>query len=195
MVDWLVLYENLIRILLVALAVLHLRTREYNKLIVAVIVLALTFVPWLLGLIPIALNRLSLFLYPAVFVMACYLGTGWKLYDRFPWWDRAVHFLSGVLFFSVGISLAQRVPSVGVTGTLVFSAALSLAMHMIWEVLEYLADNATRGDNQRWQKRNQDIIHDPQKTKQPAGLVDTMHDMIACIVGTAVACVGWWIAL
>lgn len=193
--DLLGIYVNLFRIALVIAIGVHLVKHDHKRIALAAVAFALTFVPWLLGLIDFQLNKLTLLLFPAVVFMAIYCGTGLKFYNRFSWWDRLIHVLSGILFFSFGVSLAQKAPGVGLAGILLFSFTMSLALHVIWEVLEYLADCITHADNQRWQKRSGDTIHLSPESVQPPGLVDTMNDIIACIIGTCIALLGWWIAL
>lgn len=188
-------YVNLIRAVLVAMAIFHLFKRDYKKLTPAAIVIALTFVPWLLGLIDIQINAPTGFLFPTVVLMAVYWGSTYRYYDLYPWWDRCVHFLSGILFFCFGMSLAEKVPEVGLAGKLVFSFALSLALHAVWEVLEFLTDCVFHTDSQRWQKHSKVVNHQPKKAIQPPGLVDTMVDTIAGIGGAVIACAGWWVFL
>lgn len=191
--NFLCFYVNLIRALLVFIIIFRLIKRKNAKLVPAAIAIALTFVPWLLSLIQLRLNMLTIFLFPSVVLMSIYLGSGLRFYDLIPWWDRSVHFLSGILFFSFGISLAQKVPFVSLSGMLIFSFALSLALHEVWEVCEFLFDSIFHTDHQHWQKHSPVINHQPEKAIQPPGLVDTMNDTIAGIIGTMVACVGWWI--
>ncbi len=158
--------------------------------------IVLTFIPWLLGLMHIQINILTGFLFPTVVFMGIYLGLGFKYYDLYPWWDRSVHFLSGILFFSFGISLTEKANSISLTGTLVFSFALSLAFHEIWEVSEYLVDSIFHTDHQHWQKHSPVVNHQPEKAIQPPGLADTMIDTIAGIIGAMVdiyLSLGWWI--
>lgn len=111
----------------------------------------------------------------------------------YPWWDRIVHFLSGILFFSFGVSLTEKAPEVGLAATLIFSFALSLALHQIWEVSEFLVDSIFHTDHQHWQKHSSVVNHQPEKAIQPPGLVDTMIDTIAGMIGTVAACGGWWL--
>lgn len=191
--DFLFFYVNLIRTILVVITIVQLFKHNYKKLAPAAIMMSLTFVPWLLGLMHIQINTLTEFLFPTVTFMAVYLGSGYSFYDLFSWWDRSIHFLSGILFFSFGISLAGKVPAVGLVGTLVFSFSLSLALHEIWEVLEFLVDSIFHTDSQHWQKHSSVINHQPEKAIQPPGLVDSMVDIISGIVGAMVACAGWWI--
>lgn len=193
--NFLFVYTNLVRVVLVIMTVVQLFKHNYKKLTPAVIVIALTFVPWLLSLMYVQINTLTGFLFQTVVFMAVYLGSGYKYYDLYPWWDRSIHFLSGILFFGFGVSLSEKAPDAGFVGTLVFSFALSLALHEIWEVVEFLIDSTFHTDHQHWQKNSPVINHQPEKAIQPPGLVDTMNDTITSIIGTMVACVGWWIYL
>ena len=187
------LYVNLIRAIVVVITIFQLFKRDYKKLVPAAIAIALTFLPWLLSLVHIQINTLTGILLPVVVIMGIYLGSGFRYYDLYAWWDRVLHFLSGILFFSFGITLAEKTPGVGIAGTLIFSFALSLALHVVWEVSEFLADSIFHTDHQHWQKRSPVVNHQPAKAIQPPGLVDTMVDTIAGIIGAIIACAGWWI--
>ncbi len=193
--NFLFLYTNLIRIVVVIMTIVQLFKHNYKKLILAVITIALTFVPWLLSLIHVSTNALAVILFQTVVFMAVHLGSGYRYYDLYVWWDRTIHFLSGILFFSFGVSLAEKAPNAGFAGTLIFSFALSLALHDIWEVFEFFIDSIFHTDHQHWQKNSPVINHQPEKAIQPPGLVDTMSDTIAGIIGTILACIGWWVYL
>ncbi len=193
--DFLLLYTNFIRVILVVISVFQLFKRHYKKLAPATIMMLFTFVPWLISLLHFQINTLTIFLFLTVTFMATYLGSGFRFYDIYSWWDRIVHFLSGILFFSLGISLAKKEPDVSLISTLVFSFALSLALHQVWEILEFLGDSFFHMDSQHWQKHSKVVNHQPEEAIQPPGLVDTMVDTIAGIIGAILACIGWWIYL
>jgi hypothetical protein len=186
-------FVNSIRIIIVITTLFQIFKRDYKKLAPAAIAVTLTFIPWLLSLINIRINTLTGLLFPVVVLMGTYLGSGFRYYDLYSWWDKSLHFLSGILFFSFGISLAEKTPGVGLAGILIFSFALSLALHEVWEVSEFLVDNIFHTDHQHWQKHSTVVNHQPEKAIQPPGLVDTMTDTIAGVIGAIVACVGWWI--
>lgn len=193
--SFLFLYTNLIRVVIVVMTIVELIKHNTKKIAPGVIAIVLTFFPWLLSLIHIQINTITGFLFHTLIFMAVYLGAGYRYYDSYPLWDRSVHFLSGALFFGFGVTLAQKAPDAGFVGTLVFSFALSLALHVLWEVFEFLIDSIFHTDHQHWQKHSPVINHQPEKAIQPPGLVDTMNDTISCIFGTILACVGWWIYL
>ena len=180
---------------MVIMVVPQLLKRNYKKLPYAGAPLGLSIVPWLLSLLDVKVDALTVFLYQTVIYMGAMLGSGYKNYDLFPWWDRVLHLFSGIMFFGYGVSFAKMVPEVRLAGTLIFSFALSLALHVIWEVVEFIIDSISHSDHQHWQKRSPIDNHQPTKAVQPPGLVDTMVDTIAGIVGALVACLGWWIYL
>jgi hypothetical protein len=70
-----------------------------------------------------------------------------------------------------------------------------LALHVIWEVVEFIVDLIFHTDHQHWQKKSTVVNHQPKGAIQPPGLVDTMSDAITNIIGTIIACVGWWMYL
>jgi len=193
--DFLLIYTNIIRAIVIIMTAVQIYKHNYKKFVYAAITITLTFVPWLIGLINVRINTLTGFLYVTVVFMAMYLGQGYKYYDSYSWWDRCVHFLSGVLFFSFGITLAEKAPDAGLAGTLIFSLALSLALHEIWEVFEFIVDSIFHTNHQRWQENRFVMNHQPDKAIQPPGLVDTVSDAIANILGAIAALLGWWIHL
>lgn len=193
--DFLFLYTNLIRLVVVILTAVKLYKHKYKILTPAFLTLAISFIPWLLSLIHVRINPFTVFLFQTVVFAAVYLGIGYKFYNLFPWWDRSIHFVSGIVFFGFGVSLAQKAPDAGFAGTLVFSFALSMALHEIWEVSEFIFDSIFHSDNQHWQKNSPIKNHQPEKALQPPGLVDTMTDTISSIIGTTAACIGWGIYL
>ena len=193
--EFLFYYTILIRAAVVVTTLVQIFKRKYNKIFNGVITIALTFIPWLLSLIDIRLNGFTVFLFQTDVFLAVFLGLGYKYYDLLPWLDRFVHFLSGVFFFGFGMALSEKEPGVGLTGSLIFSFATSLAFHEIWEVFEFLSDSLFRTDHQRWQKKSSVINHQPGRAMQPPGLADTMSDAISNIIGAILACLGWWIYL
>ena len=178
--------------MVVITTVSQLSKRNYKVLTPAAVTIALSFIPWLLSLINVQLDTITVILFQTVVFTGAHLGFGYKYYDLYPWWDRVLHFLSGTAFFGFGVSFAKKVPEVGIAGTLLFSFTFSLALHSIWEVTEFLVDRISHSDHQRWQKNNPSVNHQPENAIQPPGLVDTMSDTIAEIIGALIACLGWW---
>lgn len=193
---FLTIYSNIIRIAFIILTLYYIFRHDFKKLKSTVIVFALTFVPAFLDkALGIRADILGNILYFTIIVMSLYLGSELKFYDRYAWWDRVLHFLCGIMFVSFGIPLARKT---GITSRLwiLFSCiTLSTTLHALWEIAEYIVDAAAHTDHQRWQKHSQTHNHLSPKSVQPAGLVDTMNDIIICLVGTVASCAVWWFIL
>ena len=190
------LYADLLRIALGFAVICHLRKRNYKPILSAACAFALTYLPIVFDrFFSYRLDSVGNILYFTIVIMTVYLGNSLKFYDRFFWWDYVLHFLSGCLFVSAGIALADRAADLSRFPILFFSFTLSIALHVVWEVLEYASDCFFHTDNQRWQKTSPTHNHQPESAVQPAGLVDTMNDTLICILGTAIACIVWWFVL
>ena len=166
---------NGIRLLLVAEALIAAWRGVLPALFVTLAALALTLLPGLLA------NRVGLRLPPsflaaiALFILATlYLGEVQDFYDRFWWWDLALHFGSamgfGILGFLLVFMLFQgdryAAPPWAVG---VLSFCLAMTVGALWEIFEYAMDTLF-GFNM-----------------MKSGLPDTMGDLIVDAVGAALA--------
>ncbi|HCD43794.1 MAG TPA: hypothetical protein DEQ64_08685 [Lachnoclostridium sp.] len=187
------LCEIIFRCALFALAVYHVFKREFKLMKSVILVFALSFLPQILNAIfQIRIDAFSIIVYFIIIFMALYLGGSHRFYDKYKWWDRAIHFLSGVGFTGFGIAFASAGSGTIKLVILLFGFTFSLTLHVFWEVLEYISDCISHGNAQRWQKVHASHNHVSEKALQPAGLVDTMNDAICCIVGAGLSVLVWW---
>lgn len=187
------LCEIFFRCALFALVVFHVFKREFKLMKSVILVLVLSFLPELLNAVfHIRIDGFSVFVYFIILFMALYLGSSYRFYDKYKWWDRAIHFLSGVGFTGFGIAFAGTSSGILKLVILLFGFTFSITLHVIWEVLEYISDCITHGNAQRWQMVHTSINHVSEKAIQPAGLVDTMNDAICCITGAGLSVLVWW---
>jgi hypothetical protein len=187
------LCEIIFRCALFALAVYHVFKREFKLMKSVILVFALSFLPQILNAVfQIRIDAFSIFVYFIIIFMALYLGGSHRFYDKYKWWDRAIHFLSGVGFTGFGIAFASASSGTIKLVILFFGFTFSLTLHVFWEVLEYISDCISHGNAQRWQKVHASHNHVSEKALQPAGLVDTMNDAICCIVGAGLSVLVWW---
>lgn len=185
--------EIIIRSILLIPAAYHIIKKEYKKMWPLALIFVLTFLPALLErFLGMHLDAVSIILYNIILIMTLYLGGALGFYDLYKWWDRSIHFLSGVAFVGFGIAVIRITPGTATWGVMFFGFTFSLTLHVFWEVLEYLNDCITHGDAQRWQKIHKTTNHVSEKAIQPAGLVDTMNDFICCIIGAVLAVLTWW---
>jgi len=187
------LCEIIFRCALFALAVYHVFKKEFKIMKSVILVFVLSFLPEFLdGVFHIRIDGFSIFVYLIILFMALYLGSSLLFYDKYKWWDRAIHFLSGVAFVGFGIALTGTSSGVTKYVILLFGFTFSITLHVIWEVLEYITDCITHSNAQRWQKIHTSHNHVSEKALQPAGLVDTMNDAICCITGAVLSILVWW---
>jgi hypothetical protein len=95
-----------------------------------------------------------------------FLGSIEDFYNRFKWWDAALHFYKGIFMGFVGISLyklfiATRIQT-RISKWIIFLFVLSISVNatVLWEVYEFLGDLT--------------FTH----TMQSGGNTDTMYDII-----------------
>lgn len=190
------LFQLVFRCLLIALVLYYLIKKKYKIIGSLILVFVLSYLPDMsdrfLGII---IDPYSSIIYLIVLYMALYLGSTLGYYDRYWWWDRAIHFLSGAGFTGFGAAIIEVNPDLKKLIFLLFGFTFSVTLHVIWEVLEYVSDCLTHGNAQRWQKIHASVIHMPENAIQPAGLVDTMNDTICCMTGAGIATIIWWLIL
>jgi hypothetical protein len=189
------------RCFLLALAVYHMLKHNSRLMKSILLVFALTFLPALIKFIlNVEIDPFSILIYLAIIFMTLYLGGSYGYYEKFSWWDRITHFLSGVAFVGFGIATIRAGSEIYKVLILLFGFNFSVTLHVFWEVLEYISDCVLHGNAQRWQKMHVNknhvsINHVSPKAIQPAGLVDTMNDFNCCIAGAALATIIWWFIL
>lgn len=166
---------SVIRAILAVEAVVAALGGVWPAVFVTLAALALTVLPGLLA------SRMGLRLPPsflaaiALFVLATlYLGEVYDFYDRFWWWDLALHFGSAMGFGILGFLLifmlfqgdryAAPPWAVGV-----LSFCLAMTAGVLWEIFEYAMDTFF-GFNM-----------------MKSGLPDTMGDFIVNTLGAALA--------
>ena len=119
---------------------------------------------------------------------ALFLGEVRSYYDKFWWWDIALHSTSGLLLGILGFLLvyvlnASQKNAFSMTPRFVafFAFIFSVATGAIWEIFEFGVDSIFGA---RMQKA---MFNDP------SGLTDTMWDMIVNTIGAAfISTLGWW---
>ena len=118
-------------------------------------------------------------------VLAEYLGTVRGFYERFWWWDIALHTSSGFLLGIVGfiaiflLNRTERLPRGTRPAFLCwFAATFSISMGVAWEIYEFGLDELLPGMNAQ---------------NRETGVRDTMEDLIVNAVGALViATMGWF---
>ena len=154
-----------------------------------VTIMAVTSAPMLLGArLPVHIPA-EFELMAILFVFASlFLGEFHSYYERFWWWDIALHSTSGLLLGLVGFLLvyvlnaSRRIGSHMRPGFVaLFAFAFAVCVGALWEIVEFAADQLFGLQMQK------PMLNDP------SGLTDTMWDLIVDALGAAViSAFGWW---
>ncbi len=124
-----------------------------------------------------------------IFVFAAlFLGEVRGYYERFWWWDIALHTTSGLLMGILGFLLVyvlnahQRIDVHMRPGFVaLFAFAFAVTVGALWEVFEFAMDGLFGLNMQK------PMLADP------SGLTDTMWDLIVDALGAlAISVLGWW---
>lgn len=116
-----------------------------------------------------------------------FLGEVQDFYERYWWWDLAIHFSSGLLLGLFGFMIVyamneNRAVEVHMRPGFIalFAFFFAIAIGGIWEVFEFAVDQSFGTDMQK------------PRPGDPSGLTDTMWDMSVDIAGAAiVSAFGW----
>lgn len=150
----------------------------------------------LVTLLPVVLRRLRAIDIPpefqvlaVTFVFASlFLGEVRSYYERFWWWDVALHVTSGLLLGILGFLLVyllnenERVElHMRPRFVALFSFVFAVAVGCLWEIFEFGVD------------RTFDVHMQKPMLGDPSGLTDTMWDLIVDAFGAlAISVLAWW---
>ena len=171
---------NIVRILIVLIAIFLISQKEFKNLGILVITMLLTFYDKIVEkVLKIKLeDKLKISLIIFIFAAQC-LGTVLGFYGRFLWWDTMLHTISGIIFFFLGEAIIKQMNNEKVKGELnniiiiAFAVCFSLSTGVIWEIFEFFVDSLL-GQNMQVAKGliGQEAV------------MDTMIDLISVTVGT-----------
>jgi hypothetical protein len=152
-------------------------------------IMAITSAPlWLGSRLPVRFPA-EYELMAILFVFASlFLGEFHSYYERFWWWDIALHSISGLLLGILGFLLVymlnenRRIDIHMRPGFVaLFAFAFAVTAGASWEILEFVIDRLFGAQMQK------PMLGDP------SGLTDTMWDLIVDTLGAAVISgFGWW---
>lgn len=153
-----------IRLFLFAAFVVMLATGAPGKAFLVAILLVATYVPHFLFergykvALPVEFHFVAI-----IFLFSCiYAGTISHLYAFWPWWDDAMHGVSGIVFGFLGFMVLytlheQKKIKMSLKLLALFAFCFGVASGAIWEIAEYFSDTFL-GTNA--QHANQDTMDD-----------------------------------
>ena len=118
------------------------------------------------------------FIYIVFIFLAHFLGVIVDLYSKIYWYDKLVHFLSGIVTAFAGIYfLVKNKANKNIVFNILFIISFSMLIASIWEVFEYLSSCYFNVD--------------PQKVLL-TGVSDTMGDIIVALLGSLLVSIGYY---
>lgn len=178
-----------LQVILTVELVLVLRAGQTLNVFLILMIMAGTLVPTLLRQrrtidIPLEFQVLTIaFVFAAVF-----LGEIRSYYERFWWWDIALHVSSGLLLGILGFLLvyvlneSERIDvHMRARFVAIFAFFFAVTVGAVWEMFEFAMDSLFATNMQK------PMLGDP------SGLTDTMWDLIVDAAGALVICgLGWF---
>lgn len=149
--------SNLVRILIIIIAIFQIINKQYENLGILVITIILTFYDVLLEkLLKIKLdNKLKNSIILFIFGAQC-LGSVLDFYGKFLWWDTMLHTINGFLCAAIGFSMIDilnRSPRFHLKMSPLFVALVafcfSMTIGILWEFFEYGSDKFFKTDMQK----------------------------------------------
>ncbi len=154
-------------------------TAEKREFMDYLAVIGVAMVPLLFPLYTLLFGRT---LPPFVCIMICVhmfvsanLGTAFKLYDVFLWWDLFAHGLFGFNACIAAFVIARDFGEIrSMWGGLLLAMFVAMGLAAMWEMMKYICDRITGGDTQR-------VAESVVAGKSP--LADTIEDITITLAG------------
>ncbi len=129
-----------------------------------------------------------------VFILFCFahffLGEIVNFYATVKWWDAMLHTLSGAMIALLSFSLVYLLNSndkddmhLNTLFVVLFAFCFAVVVGVLWEGIEWLADEITGGNMQRWANS---ITGEAFVGRE--ALKDTMKDLLLDSIGAVVVC-------
>jgi hypothetical protein len=130
-----------------------------------------------------------LFIYASIF-----LGEVNQFYDRFWWWDSALHFSSGIALGFIGFLVTYILYKTNKIRTdpifiAIFSLMFAISLGVFWEIYEFSADQFSGADMQK----ARDLNKNDEFCDTRVGVIDTMFDLILDTSGALIAAVAGYL--
>lgn len=125
----------------------------------------------------IKFNLIIIICYQIFLMLTLVAGTIWRVYDYVVWFDKLVHFASGILFALVCYNLIENSKKTSVSLFWLFLVTFSFSMMIggVWEICEFSCDSLVNGNAQQWKNLTGHAV-----------LFDTMFDLICDFVGSLI---------
>ena len=117
------------------------------------------------------ISEYLIFIWIVFIFMAHFLGVALELYNKWYYFDKVTHFMSGVLSGGVGALILERIKCKKIVFNILFIISFTWFCAGMWEVFEFTCNYLFGGDAQR-------VVL--------TGVSDTMWDMIVAFFGSLI---------
>ena len=118
------------------------------------------------------------------------MGDLFDFYGRFPWWDMALHVISGIMLGIIGHEIITNVKGIDINDSLYHLAfkilwimCFALAAGAMWEIWEYATDGIFGLNSQEFLQTS-GTFDDTTPLQGRVALKDTMEDLILDFLGS-----------
>ncbi len=119
-------------------------------------------------------NFVALISYHVFLVLAIVIGSLWRVYSYWEYYDVVIHFSSGVLIslITYSIFIANKNNKVGLVWLFIIIFSVAMMFGGVWEIWEFVTDAMFGNNGQNWQG-----------FVGRGALMDTMYDLICDCCG------------
>lgn len=152
--------------------ILNLETLKFSRILILITIIPVLLIPSILRKVfklKIA-DEIELF-YVIFVIFAQLLGSVFMFYQRYPLYDKLLHFSSGILTSTFALVFLKNNKATGISllSKIAFVILFSVAIAGLWEMFEFLSDKVLNGDTQH---------------ALTTGVDDTMYDIISAFIGS-----------
>lgn len=155
---------------------------ELNRGIVVVlkdvsIIFTITFPYIVKKVFKFEISEYLIFIWIVFIFLAHFLGVSLELYNRWYYFDKITHFMSGILSGGVGALILEKVKCKKILFNILFILSFTWFCAGMWEVFEFTCNYLFGGDAQR-------VVL--------TGVSDTMWDMIVAFIGSIIVSIFYY---
>lgn len=148
-----------------------------NRILTYIVMFPLLIIPFLLYGTKYHLESKELFWYYLFLFFAYFMGGVMDFYNKIGWYDLLIHFMSGILSFSMGQFILKKWSSdcFSFWNKMLFGLFVVMFVAGIWELFEYSVDSFFLFDFQH---------------QLDTGVRDTMEDILVALLGGMISVIG-----
>lgn len=154
--------------------ILNLEILKFSRILILIAMIPVLLIPSILRKVFKLKIEDEIELFYIIFVLFAQLfGSVFMFYQRYPFYDKLLHFSSGILTSTFALVFLKNNKAKGVSllSKLVVIIIFSVAIAGFWEMFEFLSDKILNSDTQN-------VL--------TTGVDDTMYDIISAFIGSVI---------